>query len=62
MGPVTTNTEEGNAVMGFTIKVRRVTTGSQSDQPAQIEVCVLCFNALIQCTETKPEELVWIYA
>lgn len=62
MGPMTTNTDDGNAVMGFTVKVRTVTTSGQSGQLARVEVNVLCFDALIQCTETKPEELVWIYA
>lgn len=60
MGPVTTTTDAGNAVMRFT-KSQESCTGDKVSL-ARVEVCVLCFDTLIQCTEIKPERLIWIYA
>lgn len=51
--------DAGNAVMGSAAKSQESSTGDEVTLPGFKSV--LCFDALIQCTEIKPERSVWIY-
>lgn len=59
IGLVTAVRDARNAVMGSTVS-QESSTDDEITLPGSKSV--LCVDALIQCTEIKPEMSVWIYA